>query len=396
MLKDKIHLMLLFLSPYLPERDTMKLTNNLFLGAGGFSVDDCVHTNESAMRYTIEKLAVPDKIFMFVSSKVKNELRYKDESGNIHNTTHLEHFKSSMNRLYDNIDFNDLIVTEEYKESNFTTGDLNVKDTDFNINAADFEAVVNLSSKIKEFSKPYLDARKEVILHVDMTGGFRHASLLMLSVVELLKYSGIKVENIFYANFNNAGHIGRVEDAKRIHNVFQLVAGAEAFVKYGSVKVLSEYFEDIQQSEALAKLLKSMREFEEVLKLCRAGMLLDVLKNLKIAIEEYKEDYGDSMEERLFRELLDTIEHEYSPILKGDGNENVIEIIKWCAQKGFLQQALTFYTEWIPTYLVNRGIVTPGNKEVKDKCDKDKKPYESWEKFMIVNFVGQNSKGISV
>lgn len=34
-----------------------------------------------------------------------------------------------------------------------------------------------------------------------------------------------------------------------------------------------------------------------------------------------------------------------------------IQIIRWCARRSFLQQAVVFYTEWLPDYLIKSKLV---------------------------------------
>ena len=66
-----------------------------------------------------------------------------------------------------------------------------------------------------------------------MTGGFRHSSMMMLSIMQLLKYRGIKIGEVLYSDPNKNNPI--VYQATEIQRMFTLITGADEFVKFGSV-----------------------------------------------------------------------------------------------------------------------------------------------------------------
>ena len=39
-------------------------------------------------------------------------------------------------------------------------------------------------------------------IHVDLAGGLRHAAVLMLSVLHMLRYTGLQIGDAVYANFS--------------------------------------------------------------------------------------------------------------------------------------------------------------------------------------------------
>ena len=104
-----------------------------------------------------------------------------------------------------------------------------------------------------------------------------------------------------------------------------------------------------------------------MLKIC--SNLNDLFKTMQVldkALKSYKaflnKQSGKSLiseQEEFFGKLLPTIEKEYADVLKYSGKhtvDNIPKIIKWCAQKGFLQQAVTLYTEWMPIFVIDKKL----------------------------------------
>lgn len=67
------------------------------------------------------------------------------------------------------------------------------------------------------------------------------------------------------------------------------------------------------------------------------------------------------------------IEKTYADILPKDNKpSSVPAIIKWCAKRDFLQAAITFYTEWIPVYLIENKLVIIKDASIEEECRKIK------------------------
>ena len=57
-----------------------------------------------------------------------------------------------------------------------------------------------------------------------------------------------------------------------------------------------------------------------------------------------------SFQEKIFLRILKVFKAEYGGLLKEDFTN--LDIIRWCVEKDYLQQALTLCTEWIPSEIV--------------------------------------------
>lgn len=78
-----------------------------------------------------------------------------------------------------------------------------------------------------------------LVLHADCTGGMRNAAMVMMAVLRLMQYDDrVSIGDILYSNWSKR----IVERANNIYALFDLIAGAEEFVRFGSVQTLRDYY----------------------------------------------------------------------------------------------------------------------------------------------------------
>lgn len=230
---------------------------------------------------------------------------------------------------------------------------------------------------------------EEIVIHMDLTGGFRHSTVLMLDLLRLLKYSGYKIGMITYTNFNEH----RIEVVNELVDMFDLISGAQDFTSNGSVGQLQAFFAHKQQSLSLQKLLKNMEHFSECIKSCSTReALLAAAGSLRSALAGYKaylqaNSSSVSEQERFFAGLLPTIEKEYAAIFACDNTTaSIPKLIRWCLQKGLLQQAATYATELLPVYLVDSGLLTINDSTIIEECQRTGKSWSNWQVELLKNY----------
>ena len=211
-------------------------------------------TNESAVRYLAKiKNSPPDKIFYFSSKKVKAPIRNFQINGK-----EISHVKYFENRIIGDVvgDIKDVMQECEFDE------DADISKT--------MKSVIDIASKIQKYVE--MQKGNEVTLHVDMTGGMRHASLMMLVITRLIQYSGVKIGYVLYSNFN----LGTVEESNEIYNLFDLISGAEEFVRFGSVDAIQSYFEEKKDvPQVLQDLLNAMKKFADAIKISSLNYIVE-------------------------------------------------------------------------------------------------------------------------
>lgn len=324
-----------------------------------------VQTNEAAI-VKADRLFHLDHIFFVASEKVEEDMGFDSEFGRV---THLDYLKKRLCK--ENPALVQRMSDILYRDS---------QDMDKTL-----LGVTDISKIIMSYTKKY--SSKNIVLSVDLTGGYRYSTMMMLAAMQLLQYEGVKIGHVFYTDLNKKD----VFDVTSLERVFQLVSGAAEFVKFGSVESLQDYFRSSNKelSPSLIDLLSAMQEFSDAIKICRTGAIQPTLKKLKTAIVDFRDNHSDGLEETLFSSIIEVVEREYGALIGDDADE--ISIIRWCAAKGFFQQTMTLCTEWLPLYFINHKIVYTDNESVIEDCKKQgEKERKSWQVFFITTYDHKN------
>ena len=347
------NILLMFLSDVKFRGDAVSVANYKDIGT-------TKTTNESAVRYLAKKDAKPSKIFYFASNKVREILAdFKDGGGTFHNFTHVSYFRR---RIADCVDGR---IDEVMQPYNFNEKS-DIQQT--------MKAVIEMASRIQS----YVQTQSEkVILHVDMTGGLRHASLMMLVIARLIQYSGVKIGYVLYSNFVRGREENFVEEVNEIYNLFDLISGAEEFVRFGSVNAILSYFDDKDIPPVLKNLLDAMKKFAEVIKISRRKEFQDALKNLRDAYQNFNDaatsfstiTNAQSLNYNLMQQMKIRIEAEYSTLLTCDADD-YISIIGWCLAHGYVQPSLVLYTEAFPYLMIAKNKILSVNSMYADELAK--------------------------
>ena len=230
--------------------------------------------------------------------------------------------------------------------------------------------VASLTERIKADAGGFAEWH-DCHIYADITGGARYVTMMMTSVMQFLQYDGMRVEKMIYADFKTLSRENRIFDVHGTIDVYKLVAGADAFVSYGISRTIEEYFDyDAESgtsgkpiSDALKGVLRAMHTFSDAIQICQTGNIPPALSALSTAITIFLDvpEEDRTVDDRMFMQLIDTITEGYGELLgeTEDEAERYVPIIRWCIDKGLLQQAMTLATEWLPVCFVRQGIVRP-------------------------------------
>ena len=337
-----------------------------------------VHTtNESAVRYLFSQEGKIDHLFMFVSGRVQNFMTYRDTEKNIKEyltengsrISHMDYFKKRIE---------DILPIEG---SNYTPVEFDENSTP----AESMRCVLDMAEKIQAYVDSF-PVDTDIVLHADCTGGLRHANMMMMAVLRILQYNGVKIGRVLYSNYQRRV----VEEANPIYELFDFVSGAEEFANFGSANAISHYFDKREQPRVLADLLKAMDVFSDEIRLCHRSGLMKAAENLKKSIESFEKDDEENLNIRLVRQLKARIKKDYSSLL--EENFSILNLIKWCLEHDYLQQALTLYVEGVPDYLYEKRFFQQSdNMEKLQIVMERRKEYQEYTDgfFQLVVFDGK-------
>ncbi|WP_027406657.1 TM1812 family CRISPR-associated protein [Anaerovibrio sp. RM50] len=350
--------------------------------AGKYGKVSCYQTNEASVKYLMRKLADSseqiDHIFAFSTNKTKASLKYfspeNDQVEKIQRDIFWENILAEFPQLAGCISYID--YDEDCESKDIVQYVLKMADV---MSAA----MGNDAAGWKVFT--------------DLTGGMRHAAVLMMSVLHLLKYRGIEIADAIYANYYRDDESkNRIEDVSSIHQMFELVSSTDSCLNYATLREIENYFAkvpDNEKSTELKRLLTALRDFSDAVKVCRTGKFESSLSELADSLENFKKYPGKSTQEALFAQVLEALEKDYKGIISQDISRN--DIIRWCIRKGYLQQAMTLFNEWMPREVVRLNIYQPNSKYVsliKKECREQNKGYKRVENVFVDDYYTDISK----
>lgn len=343
-------------------------------------------TNESAVRYLQQDLSKKgeklDKIYAFATQTVQQNIQYKDKNKIWHffiyhgkSITHLNFIKKRLEDILTETNWH--VLCEPITESADVALPMD-QTLWYTLQMAD-----TIQKDVRQLRERYPKA--EIVLHADCTGGPRHAIMMLLDIIRLLQYAHLQIGKILYSNWLKNEQRGRVETINDVFDFYNLVAGAEEFVNFGSVQDIRAYFHERITSEPLDNLLLSMADFADEVKLCRRWRFTDAAIHLRQSLQAFEQyvqekqtaglttvlfNQDERLNDLLMFQLLPQLHQSYGLLLQPQSD--ILALISWCLQQGLLQQALTLYTEGLPDYLFQKGFISfSRNKKIRATLEED-------------------------
>ena len=336
-----------------------------------------IQTNESAIVFVERMLGAENslsQIFLIASDSVKSDkVPSENEFGDV---THLEFLRRRIAKEFPQLA--DKFSVQDYSEEGSGSDKLE----------KNILQIAQIADAVTAFARQ--NSGDKIKVHADMTGGFRHTSMFMLSIIQLLKYRGIEIGEVLYSE-PKSRVVYRMTEIQRM---FSLITGADEFVKFGSVEALREYFGDTPP-DSVKDLLTAMNRFSDAIKICRTSAIEGELKNLGQHIKTFRQNPDKDLKSELFAKIIDTIELEYGTLT--DDAAGRLDIIRWCMKKGFWQQAMTLCTEWLPEEIINRKICTPKNFSVIRNAAIEGNSFgRNWQQQLIIAYQGAERTSVKV
>ncbi len=247
--------------------------------------------------------------------------------------------------------------------------------------SSDFFTVVDIdlesSKKEDDPTQIYTEAIKQVIEEINIlsknnndlkisvigSGGYRDVSVLLIETIRLLKIYNIEIDSIINTNktFMNKTAKFFINDVTNVYNISDLVSGMDSFIRYGRADLIKQYYNDVIKpktvgSSNLERLIDSLIEIDHAISISNIPSMEKAIVNiseLKTATTE--ESTTPTLSDSIYSILLDGIMNSFEPILD-KGEIDYLELIKWCYQKDFIQQALTIIENKMPGYMLKKGF----------------------------------------
>ena len=172
-------------------------------------------------------------------------------------------------------------------------------------------------------------------IYLETTGGFRDAVIKLNLIANILRYRGIKVAGAVYSSLSDKA----ITDVSTFMSPV-LINGLSEFSRFCSVSSLKEHFHDDSE---LSPLLTAMGELSESIALCQTDMLDKEINTINAELDKLRNTCDTQT-----NLLLDIFCEKFSHLT------TVPDIIEWCLDNNFIQQALTVYNERIPEFIIDK------------------------------------------
>ena len=208
----------------------------------------------------------------------------------------------------------------------------------------------------------YHSGADRINLYMDMQGIGSNAGNLLIQILSMMSDfddSRIEIREIITTQYDPGSFASPIENnGLHAYNLRHLVAGMSAFIQFGKVDILREYWESQHvRDKHIEMLLYGMKCVDDGISLCQIGDLEYGIKILKKVFDETPKEDLQELGDLVFVMLEEVIRADYGELL-ADGNWiDSLALIKWAYRKHFYQQVLTIIESRIPSDLVFKGIL---------------------------------------
>lgn len=219
-----------------------------------------------------------------------------------------------------------------------------------------------------------LGSEDEIInLYIDTQGLDRSNDATMVVILSILNNEWnkrIRIRQILTTEYIPSRLAGIISNDIRQYEINNLLAGMNAFIQYGKVGMIRQFWEDRDiENPHVEKLIRAMGYIDDGISLCNLTDLEYGIQELRKVFADPNKSYGDDMDSSILAIMEEGISRDYGSLLEDDGTGeiDVLELIKWAYRKKFYQQTLTMIESRIPTDFVKRGVLFyASNAEEKD------------------------------
>ena len=219
--------------------------------------------------------------------------------------------------------------------------------------------IYNVIEEIRALKKHYTNLN----IHVDTHGGFRTSQEILNSALSLLQMEGIQIEpeNIHAVDFISQESIKKNKDvpttfftsAKDTFNIMNFVSGIHECINYGQIKSLHML---PNTNRAEQDVQEQMQNIAEGIQLCDVDKFEKGLKALSQALPKLNTNKNNMEGAGYLTMFQGLIRDSYGERLLDNQHRRVVDEIKWCTEKGFIQQALTLLESKMPKEMIKNEL----------------------------------------
>lgn len=236
---------------------------------------------------------------------------------------------------------------------------------------ANKEQITQLFEELEKLKNQYSASNRDFNVFIDTSGGPRDFSFLCIMLIKLLELLEYVIRNIIYSNVNKIGN--EIVSIDSTYEMLEITSGINEFIQCGRVTTLRRSLgrnleKNSKNKDMVDVLLNSMEEYSNSISICNLEKLestfseIDSSKNLIESTTQLLDSRTQIMKLQfpLIRKKMGI----------SDPERQFTILLKSYIENNMLQQAVTFYNEKMPSYLMKilhmmqvNGLVINSNKK---------------------------------
>ena len=197
-------------------------------------------------------------------------------------------------------------------------------------------------------------------MYIDYTGGLRDTNFLLVSLIRYFEINNIECSDIVYGNFQNK----QISSLNYIYGMLQITERVNIFLSTGNAKPLYDYYKGpsfLSDDPEVNDFLEAVNEFSGKISLCNIHDIESTSKKLSDACLALENSKKEDISHEMVKLLIPIIKDRFYLDSDVKFPEFYMNLIRWCLKNGLYQQALTLFTDKIPTYLEDTGFFPEGS-----------------------------------
>lgn len=213
-------------------------------------------------------------------------------------------------------------------------------------------------TEIRKLKKHYPNMN----IHVDTHGGLRNDQEILNSILSLLQMEGISIPESNIHSVEYSGSQAVVTSDSEIFKIMNFVSGIHECIYYGQTASLKQAMDPEKSEQADSSnntneyeqaVLTDMQTIAEGIQLCDVNKFEKGLEDLSNAILKLDSNHKGAGYLTMFKDL---ISNSYGEQLLSSKRQ-VIDEVRWCTEKGFIQQALTLVESKMPKSMIQHKFL---------------------------------------
>ena len=220
--------------------------------------------------------------------------------------------------------------------------------------------IENIPAIVRKIS---LDVDCKVNLYMDMQSMGSSNGFILISLLSTLSKDEnrkLSVREIITTQYDGAMLANPIDNSdKKRYDISSFISGINAFVEYGKVSIIREYWESCGIAcDRVDSMLQGMSYVDAGISLCNIDTLEMGVKKLRDVFSTPTPENLPQLEADLFAVLEQTIRDDYGKLLETEnGAVSMIELARWSYRKRFYQQTLTVIESRVPDEMAAQGLL---------------------------------------